>query len=199
MSAASRGPGPVPVVIIEDHPLFSDGLRRMLEAGGRVGPVRCAAGQAEALRVAGEGPDPGVFVVDLQLRDGSGLSLIPQLRARWPAAVCVVVTASESVEMHEAARAAGAAAVVAKSASPHEIRAQIEACAGPAPSPSPMEGLTVREREVLRLIGQGLTTREIADSLCVSPKTVETHRVNLKKKLSVDDVYKLVRLAVEYG
>jgi two-component system nitrate/nitrite response regulator NarL len=199
MSAASPGPALLPVVIIEDHPLFSDGLRRMLESGGRVGPVRCAAGQAEALRMASEGPEPGVFVVDLHLREGSGLSLIPQLRARWPAAACVVVTASESAEMHEAARAVGAAAVVAKSAAPHEIRAKIEAFAGPAPSGSPLEALTIREREVLRLIGQGLTTRELADALCVSPKTIETHRVNLKKKLGVDDVYKLVLLAAEHG
>ena len=199
MSAVQLASALGSVVIVEDHPLFAEALRRLLEAGGRLGPVRCAAGEAEALRVAEGGPEPKVFVIDLRLLDGSGLGLLRQVRARWPSAACVVVTASDSPDLLAAARAAGAVAVVSKSADPLAIRSAREAYGGADPEAGPFDTLTFREREVLRLIGRGLNTRELAKELFVSPKTIETHRVNLKKKLGADDVYKLMRIAAKYG
>ncbi len=186
--------------IVEDHPVYAVGLRRLLEGTpGRV-YVGAATRETEAWAALRDG-GADLVLVDLSLREGSGLGLLQRL-ARVPSPpVRIVLTMNSHPSDLAAARASGVAAILSKDLDPPALIAAIDATA-PAPAPADatlvarIASLTDREREVLRCLGEGLTTREIAERLFISPKTVETHRIHLKEKLEVPTATALVRLAV---
>lgn len=182
--------------LVEDHPLYAEGLRRLLESPGQLRCLGQARGEADALAALDEHP-VDLAIIDLSLRQGDGLSLLRQLRQRHPQTHCVILTMAEDAA--DTALAAGAARVLSKSAEPAELLAEIRAVVDPTvrgPA-DPLAALTDREMEVLRLIGAGLPTRDIAQQLFISTKTVETHRMRIKHKLKVDNLYELIRIAVK--
>lgn len=197
---------PLSVLILEDHPLLGQGLRTILaQAGYHVGDVVSSSEQALKLAAAHD-----VAVVDLEVEGGSGLEFIRGTRAqKLP---CVVFSGhAEAVHVREALRA-GALGYVRKSAPPAVLLEAIaKATAGErflcesaaavlAEEPPPSHShVTARELEVLQLVAAGLTTKEIAAQLGISPRTVDTHRERLLAKFDAHNVVSLTRAAEVAG
>src|SRR5688572_2386647 len=205
------------IFIVDDHPMMRDGLRARisgesdLEVCGEAEDAQPALEQIEKL-------EPDLVIVDITLRSTSGLDLIKDLKNRVPAVPALVISMhDESLYAERVLRAGGRGYVMKQEGGKKlmeairqvlhgqtfvstKVSARIlDAFSGRRPeSSSPVEQLTDREFEVFQLIGQGLSTKEIAAKLHVSAKTVEVHRVNIKQKLNVGTAPELIRFAVRW-
>ena len=207
------------IVVVDDHPLIRSGVRTCLEAD----PDFVIAGEArdglEAVDLV-ERVRPDVAVVDLALPGLDGLDVILQARQRSPQTRVIVLSMRENSAYVIRALRNGASAYVLKRSPPDELVAAIrETMDGqlflsralltpalesllqqPKPLPvDPYDALTPRERQVLHMAAEGLTSTEIADRLVISPRTVEGHRGNLMHKLGLKNQSDLVRYAVARG
>lgn len=220
MNAVPLPPRPLRLFLIDDHPVVREGLAREIAESADLEVVGEADTAAEALARAPEAR-PDVITVDLLLPDRDGPDLITALRALVPEARLVVVSAFDDEYRVTEALRAGAHGYILKTAPVSEIVEAIrDAVAGGTPlSPTLTEGvlramrrtsrghglgggldaLTPRELQVLRLFASGRPTREVAQNLGISPKTVETHRIRIYDKLGVKGVVDLTRLAVRAG
>lgn len=203
---------PYLVYVVEDHPIFYEGVEGIIE--GEVGFELC--GHAPDARTAkSEVPDadPDIVLVDLGLPDGSGLDLIQHLKAIKPELKILVLTGLDESLYAARALRAGAGGFLAKmEASTNLIDAMrsvlsdsvylhpdlrqkmLSAHLGhDVIPPEPREGLTDRELDVYRLIGAGMTVREIADHLHLSPKTIESYSASIKEKLGLANSRALIR------
>ncbi len=206
------------ILLVDDHPITRQGLAAMiaLEADLEV------CGEAETAAAASAAIDrlqPHLVLVDLSLPGRSGLDLIKDLAVSHPTVPTLVLSMHDEGLYAERALRAGARGYLMKSAggravmeairtvlagqisvSPTVSTEILESLGGrTSRSPGPkVSGLSDREFEVFRFIGQGLGTREIAGQMNLSIKTVETHRAHLKEKLSVKDSPGLVREAVRW-
>lgn len=159
-----------------------------------------------------------VLLLDLHLPAPDGLTLLPRLQRQWPALRVLVFSTAATPRIVEEVAAAGASGFVPKSAEAGELLAAIRAVhagrrvfAAPATSRIPssdigeadlllrLHRLSAREREVVGLVRQGLTTREMAEKLFLSEFTVSTHRRNIMHKLELSNVAALVQFAIDYG
>jgi DNA-binding NarL/FixJ family response regulator len=201
---------PVRLMIVDDHPLVRDGLRARLAAVPGLHVVAEADDAESALRAARESA-PDLVLMDVSMRAGgaSGIEATRRLRAEQPGVRVLVLSMHDNAAfVHEALRA-GAAGYLLKDHPAEEIVQAIAAVmAGrlhlsPGLSPEPPakagSGLTPREREVLALIAEGLSSREIGERLGMGVRTVETHRTALRRKLDLASPAALVRYAVERG
>jgi two-component system, NarL family, response regulator NreC len=157
--------------------------------------------------------EPHVLVLDLNMPGGSGIETISRLRERAPDTNIVVVTMEEDPVFAQRAFAAGALGFVAKELADDELLAAIRAAASGEEFVSPRvaarldalhralteDALSAREVEVLRLIALGHTSVEIARKLHLSPRTVESHRANVHRKLELTTRAELVRYALRRG
>ena len=208
------------VFLVDDHALFRDGLRALLagcedmEVVGEAGD-----GQEAVARVPGARPD--VVLMDIAMPGLGGLEATLALRRLYPPARILVLTQYESREYVTRFLKAGAAGYVLKKAAGPELIAAIRAVAAgqavlhpsvtaeviegylkgsrPGPGEAAYESLTERERQVLKLIAEGQTSKEIAGALDISVKTVVTHRTNLMQKLGLHNRAELVKYAVRLG
>ncbi len=206
------------IVIAEDHQVVRQGFRALLEAEPGLAVIGEAATGLEV-------PDlvdrlrPDVLLLDLMLPDLHGLEVARQVHRRTPATRILVLSMHATESYVLGALRSGAAGYLLKSASAAELIAAvravvagkrylspplsdraIEVYADEARSaPDLYETLTIREREVLHLAAEGHNNREIAARLAIGPRTVETHRSNLMRKLSLRSHADLVRFAVERG
>ncbi len=200
--------------LVDDHALVRAGMRALLERGG-VTVVGEAASAEEAL-AAIDDQQLDVLLADISLEGASGLELIKGLAARWPDLPVLVVSMHDEQLYAERAVQAGARGYLMKDAAPAHLLEAIETVVsqrvylspemtaralermrgGCAPESSPVESLSDRELEVYTRMGQGMSTREIAEALHLSVKTVESHRANLKRKLGVGSAAELMRMAV---
>lgn len=206
------------IFLIDDHPVVREGFASAFATESDLEIVGTAATAAEALAdVVAARPD--IVLVDLHLPDRDGPDLIAALRAVIPTARLVVVSGYDDEYRVTEALRAGAQGYLLKTVPIEDILAGIrEAAAGGAPlSPKLTEGvlramrrpsrggsgaidvLTAREIQVLRLFASGRSTREVATSLGISPKTVETHRIRIYDKLGCKGVVDLTRIAVRSG
>ena len=176
-----------------------------------------AAGASAAIQVARE-TNSHLAIIDLLLKDGSGLELCKHLASIRPDLRMLVVSARDEELYAERALHAGAHGFVSKQEAPDQLIDAIRAVRsgrvslseriterligrvqrGFATSQSPVESLSNRELEIFELIGRGLTTHTIADRLHLSPKTVESYRENLKRKLNLTNSIQLTRQAVQW-
>jgi len=204
------------ILIVDDHPMMRDGLRQLianepdLEVCGEAEDAPTALAQAESLK-------PDIAIVDITLRSTNGLELIKDLRIRAPqTAVLVLSMHDESLYAERVLRAGGRGYIMKQEGGKkiiegirqigagrtfvsENISARIlDAFSGHNQSKSTVEALTDREFEVFQLIGQGLSTTDMADKLHVSAKTVEVHRVNIKTKLGIPTAPELIRFAVPW-
>jgi DNA-binding NarL/FixJ family response regulator len=206
------------ILIVDDHPLVREGLIGLLAAQSDFVVCGEASGVAEARQlVASTRPD--VAIIDLTLSDGTGIELIKDLRTRCPAVKLLVLSMHDESLYAERALRAGAVGYVSKHEasrtivqavrtiltgklylSPNltELVVQRAFVAGADLSRPAVDRLTEREREVFELIGQGLSSRQIAVKLDVSPKTIETHREHIKEKLELTTSTELTRYAVQW-
>ena len=214
----------ITVMVVDDHPMWRDGVARELgEQGLRV--VATAPDAPAAVRIA-TATRPSVVLMDLNLGASSGVSAIQGILATLPDTRILVLSASgEQLDVLAAVKA-GASGYLVKSASITELVDAITRTAAgaavytpglaglvlgeyrrlaaggtgvPDDKGDPVPTLTERETEVLRLVAKGLTSRQIADRLVLSPRTVETHVQSSLRKLQLRNRVELARYAIERG
>ena len=206
------------IVIVDDHPLVREGLIGLLAAQSDFVVCGEAAGATEARQVVTE-TKPDVAIIDLTLSDGSGIELIKEFRTSFPDIKLLVLSMHDESLFAERALRAGALGYVSKHEASRtivqavrtilsgklylspkltELVVQRAFVAGADLSRPAVDRLTEREREVFELIGQGLSSRQIAVKLEVSPKTIETHREHIKEKLELTTSTELTRYAVQW-
>lgn len=206
------------IVLVDDHTLVRAGLRSLLDSIPGV-EVVAEAGDAAAGLDAVRKHRPDVLITDVTMGESSGLELAERVRAELPATRIIVLSMFSSEEFVLRALKAGASAYLLKDAAAAELELALAASARgetwlspgaskrlvervtrPAgASAGPLDALTPRQREILKLIAEGVHTKEIAYRLKVSAKTVESHRAQIMERLGIRDVPGLVRLAIRAG
>jgi len=204
------------LLIADDHQLVREGMRSLLERTIEGAEIFEAKDGHEAIAVARE-VHPRVVLMDIQMPGLNGLDATRQIVRDLPESKVIVLSIHQDEERMLQARRAGASAYLAKDVSAAELTAVIgavsrgEACDDHAPArvtrilersateTSPVMLLSARQREILQLIAEGHSTKEIAFRLGLSAKTVETHRRLLMHRLEIFDVAGLARFAVRAG
>jgi DNA-binding NarL/FixJ family response regulator len=211
--------GTIDILLVDDHQLVRDGLRLRLDAIDGFRVVGEASNMSEALRVI-ERLEPHLILTDLSMKGGSGVALTREIRLRRPAMHVLVLSMHNNAEYMAEAKAAGASGYVLKDAPATEIIAAIhtiltggtyfndhlkQAVAvqnnGRALERGryrQIEKLTPREQELLRDLANGLSNKQIAVLHGLSVRTVETHRMSIKRKLDIEGQAELIKFAVEF-
>jgi DNA-binding NarL/FixJ family response regulator len=205
------------VLLADDHSLVRAGIRSLLGAMAEVQVVGEASSGEEALELAGR-EQPDVVLMDIAMKGITGLEAATRMRDRHPSVRVVILSMHSGEEYVLQALRAGAAGYLLKDAATGELELALrsvmrgESWLSPAVSRQVVEGyvqragaeappdvLTARQREVLRLVAGGKSTKEIAFFLNLSVKTVETHRAQIMERLGIRDVPGLVRYALRTG
>jgi DNA-binding NarL/FixJ family response regulator len=213
---ASVSDEPVRVMVVDDHPVWRDGVKSDLEASGRAVVVAEAADGGEAIERAIE-VMPELVLMDLNLPTVRGVEAIRRIVEASPHVKVLVLSASgEEADVLEAVKV-GASGYLLKSATAAELADAVTKVRVGEPVFSPSlaalvlgefrrmsaaatePGLTARETEVLKLVAKGYTYREIADKLFISVKTVQNHVQNILTKLQLSKRYELMRYAIQRG
>ena len=205
------------ILIVDDHPLTRHGMAQWIALQKEWVVCGQAADADAALAALRAHPD--LVLVDLSLPGMQGLELIQQIRAREPGALVLVVSMHDELIYAQRALRAGARGYLMKSAGGEKLlHAMREVLAGRVylsdtvsaqaidlfsgksahAEQSPLSVLTEREFEVFEFIAQGLTTREMAKRLQLSPKTIETHRLHIREKLGLSSGPELIQFAVRW-
>jgi DNA-binding NarL/FixJ family response regulator len=206
------------VLLVEDHPLVCEGMAARINRESDL--VVCGA--VESAKVAMRSIhdlQPQCVVTDIALSEGDGLDLVKNLRTQYPKLPVLVHTMYEETLYAERAIRAGAKGFIMKNASPEElvnaVRTVLRGQTYLSPQmtsivlsrlatqtvtarESPVEQLSDRELQLYQLIGRGVTTGVIAKTLHISPKTIASHRENIKRKLKLRSGLELVRHAVQW-
>ncbi|PTN36339.1 response regulator transcription factor [Desulfonatronum sp. SC1] len=210
------------VLIVDDHPLYREGLKAIInrspafEVVGEAGDGKEGLQQAKALR-------PDLALVDISLPEKSGIDLVRDLKSVRPETRILVVSMHSKIDYITKAFQAGALGYMVKESAGEGLLKAMEAVANgeffldgslsrevilkiskiPDGEAVVINGdygsLTSREQEILRLLAEGQTAKEIANRLSISPKTVENHRVNIMRKLELRRPIDLIRYAVRIG
>lgn len=211
--------GVIRVFVVDDHPIVRHGFAQLLalepdlELCGQAADARAAVAAVAAA-------EPDVVIVDVSLGEASGIDLIGEIKQRLPRAAVLVVSMHDEQLYAERSLRAGAGGYVMKHEAPTAIVRAIRTVAaggifvseamsarllqrlaarsGPGDE-SPLGALSNRELHVLELIGRGLSTREIAELLHISIKTVESYRARLKEKMNLRSGIELTRFAVQWA
>ena len=197
-------------MLVDDHPLVRDGLRARLEAVPHFRVVAEAGSGAEALRLLG-GARVDLVLMDITMRDGSGIEATAQLNRSHPDIAVLILSMHDKLEYVSQAMQAGARGYVLKDAPGKDIVLAIDTVmAGGIYYSAPVarqlvrpaaqdNQLTSREQEVLRHIAKGESNKQIARALDLSVRTVETHRLNIKRKLGIEGQAELIKFAVQHA
>ena len=203
---------PVRIILADDHALLRSGLGALLENVEGV-EVIAEAGDGEELIKLAEALDPDIVFTDIAMPGMDGIDAVGHLKQSRPAIRCVIVSMHGTGDMVKRAAAAGAAGYVMKNSSAHELRQAIDEVMSrgsyfspaitalllsPA-DPGPTDLLTSRQIEILKMMARGLSTKEIAYELDLSPKTVDAHRARIMTRLDLADIASLTRYAVKHG
>jgi len=205
---------PIRVLIADDHALVRGGIRALVEKIEGVVVVGEAGKGSEALELVNE-LKPDLMLLDLTMPDGGGFEVLEHVKKDFPEMLVIVLTVHEAGEYAIRALREGAAGFLPKSAASTELEQAIQTVIDGEIYISPemlkktvikgttkqelLDTLSPRQREVLRLIAEGRTTKQIAAELGISVKTVETHRAQLMERLIIRDVAGLVRYAILVG
>jgi len=208
----------VRVLVIDDHPLIRRGLVDLISRESDMQVVGEAEGLEEAFRIFNE-QRPTFAIVDITLKDGNGLEFIKEIKARCPEVRMLVSSMQDETLYAERCLRAGARGYINKEEAAEKVVDAIrEIMAGKlflsnelldqvlyrmvggedGASRPAIDSLTDRELEVFELIGDGLTTRQIAERLDLSHKTIETYKENIKRKLNLKNATELNRYAVQW-
>ena len=209
----------ITVLVADDHPVMRDGLRAILQAQGDITVVAAAEDGSQALAlVARHSPD--IALLDIAMPGLSGIEVAQRLHQGHAATRVIILSMRSDVEFISAALRAGVHGYLLKQSTGAEIadaircvqtgrhyfsQAVTELMAvhlggdGPEPPDSRLTSLSLREREVLQLVAEGKTSAVIAKRLYLSPKTIETYRSRLMRKLELHDRSELVRFAIQHG
>lgn len=207
------------VLVVDDHTIVRDGICTLLALAGDIEVVGEAANGSEAIKMVRE-LKPDVVLMDISMPIMDGLEATRRICKEFPRTKVLILTQYDDKEYVFPVIEAGASGFISKVAASSELAPGIRAVYGGDSylSPpvakllvegyqrgdgrinhDPYEQLTDRERDVLKLVAEGHTTREIADMLVVTPKTVEGHRTNLMAKLGIHNRIELVKYALRKG
>jgi DNA-binding NarL/FixJ family response regulator len=214
------GSTPRRVLIVDDHPIVRQGLRRMIDPEPDL--MVCGEAQSEReARAAIRKLEPDVVIVDISLAQGDGLELVRDVHAQMPELPMLVLSMHDEMIYAERLLAAGASGYIMKQAASDQLIIALRQVLGggtyiseslastlgnhegeraplPGAASDPIDRLSNRELQVLSLIGRGLSSREAADALGVSVKTVESHRQSLKRKLNLITNAQLLQYAINW-
>jgi DNA-binding NarL/FixJ family response regulator len=226
MKSGPRGSGQAPdprkrkVLIVDDHPIVRQGLRLMIDEEPDL--LVCGEAQSEReARTAIRELQPDIVIVDISLAQGDGLELVRDVHAHHPGLPMLVLSMHDELIYAERLLAAGASGYIMKHAASDQLLVALRrVLAGgrylseslsenldrqkggghslSATREDPIERLSNRELQVLSLIGRGQSSREAADRLGLSIKTVETHRQSLKRKLNLATNAQLLQYAINW-
>ena len=206
------------IFIVDDHPMMREGLAQIISREPDLAVCGEAEDAADALdQILKLNPD--LAIVDITLRSGNGLELIKDLQIRVPSVAVLVISMHDESLYAERVLRAGGRGYIMKQEGGKKLMAAIRQVLSGATyvsekmsarivdifsgrrveNASPVELLTDREFQIFQLISQGHGTKEIADKLHVSAKTVEVHRVNMKQKLKVGTAAELIHFAVRWA
>ena len=207
------------ILIVDDHPMMRQGLAQLVNNEPDLA-VCCEVENAHQALAVIDKARPDLVLADITLPDKSGIELIKDIQAIHPGlAVLVISMHDESLYAERVLRAGGRGYIMKHEGGKKLMEAIRQVLSGqiyvsekmsarilesfsgrrfPGAGRSPVENLTDREFEVFQLIGQGKGTRQIAEKLHLSVKTVEVHRVNIKTKLKLQSATELVRFAVRW-
>lgn len=208
--------GSINILIVEDHPIFRMGMKEMIEHE----PDMCVCGDAQdvagALKLI-EAKKPDLVIVDLSLKESNGLDLVKEISARHKPAASLVLSMHDEALHAERCIMAGAKGYIMKQEASVSvvmaIRRIMDGHIHVSPRimshilntfqkqpdlvhESPLKRITDRELEIFQLIGRGLSSKEIANQLNISIKTIGTYRERIKEKLNLKNSSELVRYAV---
>jgi len=201
------------VMIADDHAVVRAGLRALIAAESSLSLVGEASGGVEAIELTRQ-LQPDVLVLDLSMPDLDGISVTRRIKQEFSNIHVLILTVHEDEALVKEAIRCGASGYIIKNAAeselisaikiimrgdmyvdPSVLRSLLDETPKPSKPASELESLTPREIEVLRLIVQGYTNRQIANELQISVRTVEGHRANLSEKLGLHSRVELVRYA----
>lgn len=208
----------ISVVVADDHGIVREGLRRLLESESDLEVLGEASDGREVLEQV-EKHSPEVVVLDITMPRLGGLETLERMRADHPSVKVILLSVHSDPPFIQSAIALGADGYVLKNGRAAEIVTAIRAVqkggsyfspvvareiveqlrAPKRPEAEPFSVLSAREREVLHLIADGLSAKEVAARLEISTKTVEAHRTSLMRKLGVRKATELVRYALRHG
>ncbi|MHC8338838.1 MULTISPECIES: response regulator [unclassified Pseudomonas] len=203
-------PYPIRVALVDDHSLVRDGIKALLAVMAPLEVVGEAENGADAIEMVGR-CQPDLLLVDISLRDMNGLELTRVLRSQYPSLKVLVLSMYDNNEYVSESVRAGASGYVLKNSPSREIIAAIEAIASGGTfysaeiaqrliaDKSTDNELTPRESQVLYKMAQGLNNKEMARELDISVRTVETHRLSIRRKLNIDKPAALVKYAIDHG
>jgi DNA-binding NarL/FixJ family response regulator len=215
---AGNAAAPRRVFIVDDHPIVRQGLGQLINHEPDLRVCGEAASVREA-RAALNQSVPDIVILDLSLHDSDGLELIKDIRSKYRHLPVLVLSMHDETIYAERLLSAGANGYIMKQAAADQLLVALRrvlgggiyvsenvgasmierfAANGAKQRSNPIERLSNRELQVLNLIGRGRTTREIANDLNLSVKTVESHRQRIKKKLNLNSSPQLVQFAVNW-
>ena len=210
------------ILIIDDHPLFREGLKAIIERDNRFEVVGEAGNGREGLRLAKE-LKPDLALVDMSLPDQSGIQLTCELKNASLKTRIMIITMHSKVDYIVKAFRAGATGYVVKESASERLLQGMDTVLkgeyfmdssvshkvvkklmqfpekGAKITDASYDTLTPREQEIMVLLAEGLSSKEIAEKLFISPKTVDNHRTNILRKLNLHSTIELIRYAAKLG
>ncbi|HEX6187535.1 MAG TPA: response regulator transcription factor [Pyrinomonadaceae bacterium] len=208
---------PTRILLVDDHALVRAGIRALIEGKPGIEVIAETGDGEEALRMIAE-LRPNLVLLDITIPALNGFEVLEQITKQYPQTRVIILTVHEGTEYAMRALRSGAAGYLPKSAASIELEDAISAVAqggtylsheisqktlfeyAQARTPQDLlASLTSRQREILKLIAEGQSTKEIGSNLNISVKTVESHRAKLAEKLDIHDVAGLVRFAIRVG
>jgi two-component system response regulator NreC len=209
----------VTILLADDHPIVRQGMRHLFEAEPGLTVVGEATDGLETVQLV-EKLRPNVLIVDMMMPGLNGLEVLRQVKKRSPATFSIVLSMQSADAYVVEALKSGASGYVLKDSGPSELMSAVRQVlqsqrflspklserlinayiqTSDKTAPDPYETLTDREREVLQMVSEGLTTPEIARRLSISPRTAELHRGRMMNKLGLHNQTDLIRYALKRG
>jgi DNA-binding NarL/FixJ family response regulator len=209
---------PLRILIADDHDMMREGVRAVIERqpGWEVCGIACTGREAVERAFALE---PDIVVMDMSMPELNGLDAAQQIKRRLPQTEILIVTAHDTDELIREVFEAGAKSFISKSEAQHFLVEAIQSLSQHKPfftnkvsevlfaeilnrsgakshAAQTSKRLTAREREIVQLLAEGRSNKEVADALGISVRTAETHRASVLRKLSLDSLASLVRYAI---
>ena len=206
------------LLLVDDHHLVRTGMRSLMQSMANLTVVGESGDGRAALELLST-LQPNIVLMDIAMPELNGLEATTRIAKDFPNTRVIILSMHASEEYVLQALRAGASGYLVKNAAPEELELAIRAVArgetylSPAisrhvveellgrstASTNPVDALTPRQREILQLVAEGKSTKQIAGSLGVSVKTIESHRAQLMERLDIRDVAGLVRFAIRHG
>jgi len=203
----------IKVLLVDDHQIIIDGMKSLLQNSDEIKVTGEANNGREALRIM-EILEPDVVLMDIDMPVLNGIDTLKEISKRFPQVKVIILSMHNEAGMIKSLMNIGAQGYLLKSCTQDElINAIRKVAAGqsyfstevtlsllnPDQSNQPTELLTERETEIIKLIAEGFSNKEIGTKLFISHRTVDTHRTNLMKKLDVSNIAGLISYAIKNG